>query len=115
MNYENSYWSQQGKWMKTFFLTRDIPKKNMRSLCLESIIFSIEKSNEIDPLEAWNVLKTLPKRFREDPNTFRSSFHKVYKNVNFMKIESFHQNIPVDTLTDLTNLPKTLSLPLKKS
>ena len=97
MNYENSYWSQQGKWMKTFFLTRDIPKKNMRSLCPELIIFSIEKSNEIDPLEGWNVLKTLPKRFREDPNTFRFSLHKGFRSVNFLKIETFHQNVSVYT------------------
>ena len=64
---------------------------------MELFTFSIEKSDEIDPLETWNVLKTLMKRFREDPNTSRSSFHKVYKNLNFLKIENLHQNNTVDT------------------
>ena len=48
-------------------------------------------------METWNDLKTLPKRFREDPNTFRSCFHKGYRSANFLKIENFHQNVPVDT------------------
>ena len=85
----------------------------MRSLCPQTILFSFGKNDEIDPLETCDVLKSLLKRFREDSNLFRSSFHKVYENVIFLKIEIFHQNVPVDTYTDFTNLSKVLSFSLK--